>query len=891
VRRKWNVGGACTPKLPERGSGDGRASQNSLLGFLRDLQYSARSLGRSPGLATALLLTIALGLGSNVTVLGFIRGLAVSRSGFTPDARVVSVFARDRYRGAGPLSYDDYAGLRSLRGVEWVGAARVSQRSMKFGEQVEMVSVAGVTPQVARFLGLPVDSGIVLGRRFWQQELGAPTKIAGEAVQVAPEGLDGLYSDQAVDVWQALDGSALSGSERAARNVWVLAKLTQGTSAAGWGGEKLLALPYTGMAPDTSAGLARVETVLRVAAGFVFFIACVNVASFLLGRATLRTHETSIRVALGVSKWRLARALLADSATIAGAGAVLCALLARWTSQVIPSLLFESDAHFLVYAPGWASVVEACTGGAAVVAACGFLPWLQIRTERPAEVLGRQYTGPSRAARMARAVLVTAQMACCCLLATGTGYLFAGFRGAVETSAAHRLGRPIVVTAQAHRATNADVNYFRAVETAARGVPGMTMAAWAARLPGSEAAWREYRVEPQGLPVRRLAIDAAGLSPDGVDQFVWPPEQGRMFGYRDRGCLRAVVNEEAAAELFGAATAGRVVKDGAGNVVELIGVMSRKRGGKARPTIYYDDTNRPRVRAVKTEWYSAAERSELPQAELDANVVSANYFRAMGFTVTAGRTFSGAEGAHGCRVAVVNQEAADLYFDGRAVGAAIVDDSGERTNIIGVVHAAVLGAFARRAEPAVYLPMAQDCLQTMTMILGTSAAGSARIEDVKAAVDSVPGRGMMAPKVISFETYLRETALAPMRIAISIVGACAALAVFLAVLGLYGALSDAARARRREVAIRVAMGARKRHVIGQVLEEGGRLALMGTAAGLAGSAAVAAMVPRMMWGVGRPQWWVWAAGPLALAFAVAAASVGPARRSLVVDPMQVLRDN
>lgn len=342
--------------------------------------------------------------------------------------------------------------------------------------------------------------------------------------------------------------------------------------------------------------------------------------------------------------------------------------------------------------------------------------------------------------------------------------------------------------------------------------------------------------------------------------------------------------------LFGDGTVGRVVQDGSGETAEVIGVVAPRRGGKAGATIYYDDTNRLGVRPMKTGWYSAAERSELERAELDANVVSANYFQAMGFAVTTGRAFTDADAARGCGVAVVNQEAADLYFGGRAVGAAIIDDSGERTEIIGVVHGAALGALARRVEPAVYLPMEQDCLPTMTMILGTSAAGT-RIEDVRAAVESVPGGGMMAPKVKTLETYLRETALAPLHIATAIVGACAALAALLAVLGLYGALSDAARARRREVAIRVAMGARRRHVIGQVLEEGGRLVGAGTALGLAGSVVMAAVLPKVMWGVGSPEWWVWAAGPAVLACAVAMASVAPARRSLLADPLKVLRDS
>jgi hypothetical protein len=275
---------------------------------------------------------------------------------------------------------------------------------------------------------------------------------------------------------------------------------------------------------------------------------------------------------------------------------------------------------------------------------------------------------------------------------------------------------------------------------------------------------------------------------------------------------------------------------------------------------------------------------------MDTNVVSAGYFTAMGFSVVAGRAFVKDTDARGCRVAVVNQEAADLYFGGDAVGAAVIDELGERTQIVGVVHAAQLGVFTRRTEPAVYLPMAQDSLPTMTLVLGTRPQGGPGVAQVKNAVEQVSGRGPAPVVVKTVEAYLRETALAPLHIATAIVGACAAMAVFLGVLGLYGALNDAARARRRDVAIRIAMGARRRDVIGQVLAEGGRMAGLGSLAGVVASLIVAQVMPRIAFGVGRPAPWVWIAGPVILGLAVAAASVFPARRSLMVDPLRVLQD-
>src|SRR5262245_13208007 len=96
-----------------------------------DLKYAARTLSRSPGLSFTLLLTIALGIGSNAAVVGFVRGL-VTRDLPVPDIdRVVSVFGRDAQDGFSPVSYETYLSLRTDdRVFELVGAARVSRSSV-----------------------------------------------------------------------------------------------------------------------------------------------------------------------------------------------------------------------------------------------------------------------------------------------------------------------------------------------------------------------------------------------------------------------------------------------------------------------------------------------------------------------------------------------------------------------------------------------------------------------------------------------------------------------------------------------------------------------------------------------------------------------------------------
>jgi len=140
---------------------------------------------RTPGPALALLLTIALGIGSNVSVLGFVRGLTRPGSLFTSVDRVVSVFGRDAHREAGPLSYQEYLSLKSRPNVfEWIGAARVSPGAIAFSGQSAIVPVAAVTRDLAGLLNLSLDQGIVISHRMWQSEFGAKADIRGDQIRI-----------------------------------------------------------------------------------------------------------------------------------------------------------------------------------------------------------------------------------------------------------------------------------------------------------------------------------------------------------------------------------------------------------------------------------------------------------------------------------------------------------------------------------------------------------------------------------------------------------------------------------------------------------------------------------------------------------------------------------
>jgi hypothetical protein len=239
---------------------------------------------------------------------------------------------------------------------------------------------------------------------------------------------------------------------------------------------------------------------------------------------------------------------------------------------------------------------------------------------------------------------------------------------------------------------------------------------------------------------------------------------------------------------------------------------------------------------------------------------------------------------------VVNQEAAELYFNGNAVGGAIIDGAGHRTEIIGVVRSALLGTSQRYPEPTLYLPMGQDYQARMTLMLEATTTEERLMTSLRQALEAVPG-GFRRPEVFTLDEYLTRTALAPQRIATLLVSASALIGVVLGGLGVYSALADSARRRRREIALRLALGAQRWRVVRQVLGEGVRLAAAGTMAGAIGALLAARGLTQISPGADSATAWVWLAAPVVLLGAVLAASLLPARRAMAVDPLTIMREN
>ena len=237
------------------------------------LDEKVRAIAR---VALALLLTIALGIGSNVSVHGFVRGIDSTRlSAHLYRQGGFDIRARGASRKAGPLSYQKYLSLKSRSEVfEWIGAVRVSPGTIALAGQSAVVPVAAVTTHIAGLLDTSLDKGAVISHRMWQSEFGAKAGVRGDQIRidgvnarvsdVAPAWLEGLYRDRAVDVWISLQEEALERADRGSRNLWVLGRLRRdvSTARAQMASAGIAVLPYSGMTPEMAGGISRIGTLL-----------------------------------------------------------------------------------------------------------------------------------------------------------------------------------------------------------------------------------------------------------------------------------------------------------------------------------------------------------------------------------------------------------------------------------------------------------------------------------------------------------------------------------------------------------------------------------------------------------------------------------------------------
>src|SRR5687768_12445396 len=131
-----------------------------------DIRYSIRSLARTPLWTSALVLTIALGIGSSASVQGFVRGLLTTDLPIFAIERVVTVFTTDNTGASGPVPFEVFIALKDRSDIfESLGAIRESQARVSIGPLATLMSVAAYTPDIAAVLPLASRAGVTLSHR------------------------------------------------------------------------------------------------------------------------------------------------------------------------------------------------------------------------------------------------------------------------------------------------------------------------------------------------------------------------------------------------------------------------------------------------------------------------------------------------------------------------------------------------------------------------------------------------------------------------------------------------------------------------------------------------------------------------------------------------------
>jgi predicted permease len=271
--------------------------------------------------------------------------------------------------------------------------------------------------------------------------------------------------------------------------------------------------------------------------------------------------------------------------------------------------------------------------------------------------------------------------------------------------------------------------------------------------------------------------------------------------------------------------------------------------------------------------------------------VSPGYFDALDISVTRGRAFDARDGDGATYVAIVNETMAERLWPGQdPIGRLLMQQrpgNDERAlQIIGVAEPTKTASISESPQNFIYVPLAQQFLSDVTFFVRRADDTSRLAELRQAVIGFDPNLPVIHTQTLEQATTL---ALLPQRLAAWIAGSVGTMGLLLAALGLYGLTAFSVAQRAREIAVRMALGATRQSVLRLVLRQAGRLALVGTAVGLALAVAVAQLLESLLVGVGTVDPVAFGVATLAMIGVLLIATWTPARRAAAMDPMRVLR--
>jgi len=283
------------------------------------------------------------------------------------------------------------------------------------------------------------------------------------------------------------------------------------------------------------------------------------------------------------------------------------------------------------------------------------------------------------------------------------------------------------------------------------------------------------------------------------------------------------------------------------------------------------------------------------QTEEQLRIVTDGYFAAMGIPIVAGREFSDRDALNQPRVAVVNGAMAKKHWPHEnPIGRRVSFSTNEPHwyEIVGVAGNIKHRALEAADRPELYVPYRQPLfagwtVRPMYVIARTSADPASTVAIARREVARVD-RDQPISDVRTMEERIGRS-LSSRRFNMVLLALFAGLALTLAAVGIYGIVAYSVTERTHEIGVRVALGAQRRDVMAMVVGQGMAMTLVGTAIGVAASAALARLMSSLLFGVSAVDPATFVAIPLLLIAVALAACYVPARRAMRVDPLQTLR--
>jgi putative ABC transport system permease protein len=810
--------------------------------LVQDVRHAWRAWRRTPVLALAAILTLAIGVGANTAVFTVVHGVLLRPLPYPDADRLVEVFEDNTRAGGGP-----FFRVSLLNYLSWVERARsfdalaaFNGRDFTVTEQgdperilggavtASLFKVLGVAPIVGRALtaederpgAAPVA---LLAESLWVRGFGGNRSVVGRSIVLngTPHRIVGVVPAAFREVGRIQIGSAGAAQifvpltidtaqSRGNHTLRVVGRLRPGISldrsrdemhrlGAGmeeefpstnrnWG-VRIERLHDSMFDPRVRVSLL----VLLGAVGVVLLIACANVANLLLARATSRQRELALRAALGARPARLARQLLTESVSLA-----------------------------------------MVSGACGLTVAMLSLPAL--RTLIPTTIPRGDEIGPDGTV-LGFGLFIT--MAC---------GLFFGMAPATH---------------------GARTNLLSGLTQSGRGVLG-----------SSREVWRNGLVVAQTGLATMLVVLAALLMQSLVRL------QQAPLGFEPGGVLTARLRAErvqypdAAAILAFQRT-----------LLESLEILPSVRAVGLMTSVPFA----PGVRRGVTlrDRAAGSVSSDAPTSAVE-QVVSPGLFRALGVTLRAGREFGTQDQPGSPLVAIVSEGLARrLWADADAIGRVLAFD-GRSHEVVGVVGdirgndgTARGGGLDRDPAAVLYLASAQLPQNTVSLVIRTDTQLQAIVPAIRAAVRHIdPAQPM--PDLRRLDEWIAESAAQP-RLTTTLAGAFAVAALFLTAVGIYGVISYGVSQRTQEIGVRMAIGAAPISVVGLVLRGGMAWAGAGIVLGLLGAWSVSRAIASLLFDVSAADPLTFAVTGLVLAGVAALACTVPAIRATRIDPVQCLR--